>query len=80
MTIWEREQDAEKIQREEVLLWGVSGSGYLSSICPTKEKRETEQADIGDPTAAEPAAHRGAASSAAAYQFHGCRLVRHIDL
>lgn len=31
---------AEKIQREEILLWGVSGGSYLSSIYPSKEKRE----------------------------------------
>ena len=80
MTIWEREQYAEKIQREEILLWGVSGGGYLSSIYLSKEKREAEQADNCDSAAAQSAAHRGEAAEIAAYQFHGCGLVRHIDL
>ena len=40
---------ATKIQREEILLWRVSGGSYLSSIYLSKEKREAEQADHGDP-------------------------------
>ena len=57
----EREQNAAKIQREEILLWRVSGGSYLSNIYPSKEKREGSQAGLGDPPAAQSAAHRGAA-------------------
>ena len=83
LTQWPHEKGkiyAKEVQREEILLWGVSGGGYLSSIYPSKEKREAEQADNWDSAEAQSAAHRGTAAEAAAYQFHPVWPIRHIDL